>query len=75
LPVFPLSSTGFSNIHSYNSQFADFPRWFGGELTVYRFKTGWVLIDPGGDSSIEENGFVVIKDDGTQMAIYHLWGE
>jgi hypothetical protein len=34
-----------------------------------------VTIEPGTDNSIEENGFVVINRDRTQMAVYHVWGE
>jgi hypothetical protein len=73
--VFPLSSTGFSESTLNDTQIKNFPRWFGGEVKVYKFKTGWLLIDPGTDNSIEENGFVVMKDDGTAMAAYHFWGE
>ncbi len=73
--IFPLTSTGFSDTIENNSQLEYFPRWFGGKLKVYRFKTGWITIEPGTDDSIEENGFVVINADRTQMAVYHLWGE
>lgn len=73
--VFPLTSTGFSDTHLNDAHLTDFPRWFGGQVSVYKFKTGWVTIEPGTDNSIEENGFVVISSDGTEMAVYHLWGE
>jgi hypothetical protein len=73
--VFPLTNVGFSDTLLNNVHLTDFPRWFGGQLTVYKFKTGWVTIEPGTDNSIEENGFVVINSDRTEMAVYHLWGE
>jgi len=73
--VFPLTSTGFSDTVENNTQLEHFPRWFGGQLKVYKFKTGWVTIEPGTDNSIEENGFVLINSDETEMAVYHLWGE
>lgn len=73
--VFPLTSTGFSDTIENNSQLEHFPRWFSGKTTVFKFRTGWVTIEPGTDNSIEENGFVVINSDGTEMAAYHLWGE
>ncbi len=73
--VFPLTSTGFSDTLLNDAHLTDFPRWFGGQLTVYKFKTGWVTIERGTDNSIEENGFVLISNDKSQMAIYHLWGE
>lgn len=73
--VFPLTSTGFSETVRNNTQLEYFPRWFGGQVKVYKFKTGWVTIEPGSDNSIEVNGFVVTNGDRTEMAIYHLWGE
>ena len=73
--IFPLTSKGFSDTEENNTQLEYFPRWFGGQIKVFKFKTGWVTIEPGTDSSIEENGFVIINRDKTQMAVYHLWGE
>ena len=73
--VFPLTSVGFSDALLNDANLTDFPRWFGGQVSVYKFKTGWIIIEPGKNNSIEENGFVVINDNGTQMAVYHLWGE
>jgi hypothetical protein len=73
--VFPLTSTGFFDTVMNNSQLSYFPRWFDGHVEVYKFKTGWVTIEPGTDNAIEENGFVVINSDCKQMAVYHLWGE
>jgi hypothetical protein len=73
--VFPLTSLGFSDTLLNDGRSIEFPRWFGGPLTVYKFKTGWVTIDPGTNNSIEENGFLVINNDRTQLAVYHLWGE
>lgn len=74
-PVFPLSHTGLSDTAKNISTYQHFPRWFGGQVSVYKFKTGWVTIEPGTNKSVEENGFVVIDSDRTQMAVYHLWGE
>lgn len=73
--IFPLTSTGFSDTIENNTQLEYFPRWFDGQITVFKFKTGWVTIEPGTDNSMEENGFVVINRDGTEMVVYHLWGE
>jgi len=74
-PVFPLTNVGFSDTILNNSHLTDFPRWFGGQVSVLKFKTGWVTIEPGTDNSIEENGFILINSDRTEMAVYHLWGE
>lgn len=73
--VFPLTSAGFSDVLVNSVQPDRFPRWFGGPLEVYTFKTGWVTIQPGTDNSTEENGFVLLSNDHKQMAVYHLWGE
>jgi hypothetical protein len=73
--IFPLTSTGFSDTVPTNMQIKHFPRWFGGRVKLYRFKTGWVTVEPGTDNSIEENGFILINNNEIQMAVYHLWGE
>lgn len=74
-PVFPLSHTGFDSSSSNNSTHSDFPRWIVLKLHVYKFKTGWITINPGTDDSMDENGFIVISNDGSKMSVYHLWGE
>ena len=74
-PIFPLSHTGLSDTAKSISTYENFPRWFGGQIKVYRLRTGWMSIDPGTDNSIEENGFIIINNAGTEMAVYHLWGE
>jgi hypothetical protein len=73
--VFPLTSTGFSDTLLNDPYVDNFPRWFGGQMKLYTFKTGWMTIEPGTDKSIEENGFVLIKNDAKEMAVYHLWGD
>jgi hypothetical protein len=73
--IFPLSSTGFNDTIKNISTYNYFPRWFGGQLKLYKFKTGWVTIEPGTDNSIEENGFVLLNQDKSELAVYHLWGE
>jgi hypothetical protein len=74
--IFPLSSTGFSPPrHNINWEYDHFPRWINSNLTVYEFNTGWEVFEPGTNNSTEKNGFVVINKDGTEMSVYHLWGE
>ncbi len=73
--IFPLSSSGFSDTIKSTSTYRYFPRWFGGQLKIYKFKTGWMTIEPGTDNSIEENGFVLLSNDKSELAVYHLWGE
>jgi hypothetical protein len=73
-PIFPLTSKGFSESILNDAMVEYFPRWFGGQIEVYKFKTGWVTIQPGTDSSIDDNGFVLINKDKTEIAVYHLWG-
>lgn len=50
-------------------------RWIITTSKTYIFKTGWMRFEPGTDSSIETNGFLVVKSDGTEMCVYHYWGE
>lgn len=75
-PIFPLSHEGFkpklpSTISTYNY----FPRLITSDLSVFRFKTGWVSIVPGTNDTNEINGFVLINDKKNEMEVYHLWGE
>lgn len=72
-PVFPLSHEGFWITPS--TTYLCFPRWIEGNLRVYSFRTGWVTFQPGTDEYIEDNGFVIVNADGSEMAVYHLWGE
>jgi hypothetical protein len=71
--VFPL---GFDGLHS-DPEDVDthrcFPRWFDGDVVVYKFKTPWMTVE-------EENwqdayGYAMINADGRSMALYHLWGD
>jgi len=41
-------------------------------LKVYILKTGWITVEPGTNNSIDENGFVVLNNDGDEMSVYHL---
>lgn len=71
--VFPLTSQGFKPELMEDNIIADFPRWINSDITIYKFKTNFVTITPGTDNSIEENGFVIINNDGTEMSVYNLW--
>ncbi|MFN7098993.1 MAG: hypothetical protein ACK4M4_01300 [Flavobacterium sp.] len=73
--VFPLTSQGFKPELMEDNISEDFPRWINSDITIYKFKTNFVTIEPGTDNSIEENGFVIINEDGTEMSVYNLWGE
>jgi hypothetical protein len=73
--VFPLTSKGFKPELIEDNISEDFPRWINSDITIYKFKTNFVTIEPGTDNSIEENGFVIINKDGNEMSVYNLWGE
>jgi hypothetical protein len=75
LPVFPLTFKGFSNMSLRDGISSEFPRWFDGNLAVYRFKTGWVIVEPNSGDVTDVNGFAVLSEDRTKLAIYHLWGD
>jgi len=73
--IFPLSGSGFSPFETNDYEFKKFPRWITSNIVLYKFKTGWSLLKPGTDDSTEENGFVIINDKGTEMSVYHSWGD
>ena len=39
------------------------------------FQTTWMSIEPGNARETFENGFVVLNSDGTEMSLFHFWGE
>jgi hypothetical protein len=51
------------------------PAEITGKSKAYVFKTGWIVVEPGTDETNDANGFVVINETGTEMLVYHLWGE
>jgi len=73
--VFPFSYTNFSDTMTKFSTIECFPRWINSQITVLKFETDWEAIEPGNAKQTEENGFAVINKDGTEMSVYHLWGE
>ncbi len=75
--VFPLSYDGFhASVSGVNNmKNLDFPRWIYSDCTVFSFKTGWVVYEPGTENSTEVNGFVLLSQDGKEMSVYQLWGE
>lgn len=73
--IFPLSYTGFNAKPINDSMYEYFPRWINNDLIVYRFKTGWLVFDPGTNKSEDINGFVVLSSNRKEMSVYHLWGE
>lgn len=42
---------------------------------IFIFKTTWLAVEPGNARETFENGFAVLNSDGTELKIYHLWGE
>ena len=42
---------------------------------IFIFKTTWLKVEPGNARETFENGFAVLNSDGTELKIYHLWGE
>lgn len=39
------------------------------------FKTTWLAVEPGNARETFENGFAILNSDGTELKIYHMWGE
>ncbi len=73
--IFPMTSIDLTNANTNIYIYHNFPRWFGGNIKLYKFKTGWLRFEPGTDNSTEENGFVLISEDYSEFAVYHFWGE
>lgn len=71
-PVFPFAYTDFSDHKSLDFRF---PRWIDSDIVIYRFKTGWIAVQPGNARETDINGYVVISADKLQFSVYHLWGE
>ncbi len=75
-PIFPLSYEGFNTGNSYNnSVYKKFPRPVNKDFTILKFKTTWILINQETNETINENGFIVLNSNRSQMSAYHLWGE
>ena len=73
--IFPFSYAGFSDTMTKFETLSYFPRWIKSEMKVFVFKTDWEAIEPGNARQTEQNGFIVLNRDGTEMSVYHLWGE
>jgi hypothetical protein len=75
--VFPVYLNGIhkkwteEDLRSYT----EFERYIDSDLTVYRFKTDWILIYPGTNESTSENGYVIVDKEQSKMTLYQLWGE
>ena len=70
--TFPFTYTDFAD-KSMNT--ATFPRWITSDIKLYRFKTGWIAVEPGNARETEKNGYILLNLDGTEFSVYHLWGE
>ena len=42
---------------------------------IFIFKTTWLALEPGNTRETFENGFAVLNSDGTELKVFHLWGE
>lgn len=42
---------------------------------IFIFKTTWLAVEPGNARETFENGFAVLNSDGSELKVYHLWGE
>ena len=75
--VFPIYLNGIHKKWSKEDlkSYTEFERYIDSDLTVYRFKTDWVLIYPGTNESTSENGYILVDKDESKMTLYQLWGE
>ncbi len=42
---------------------------------IFVFKSNWIAVEPGNARDTEKNGFVFLNSTGTELIVYHLWGE
>jgi hypothetical protein len=74
--LFPLSSSVFVSTDTiYNSQFDNFPLQIKGDITLYKFETGWTKVNLRTAETTNAFGYVLLNNDKTQMTVYYLWGE
>lgn len=75
--VFPIYLSGINKKWTEDDLggYTEFERYIDSDLTVYKFKTDWVLIYPGTDESTSENGYIIVDKDESKMTLYQLWGE
>src|SRR5688572_18918778 len=66
-PSFRIKVGPFEPSSDENFLEQDFPRWTNTDLTLYKFKTGWLIFHPGTDNSTEVNGFISISEDEKEM--------
>lgn len=45
------------------------------DIRIFVFNTGWIAVEPGNFRDTDKNGFVVINSPGTDLRIFHVWGE
>jgi len=76
-PVFSIAIGPFEPEPSPDEKYMNesFPRWINGGQTLYTFKTDWLIYYPGTDNCTAINGFITLSKDGSEMTLYHLWGE
>jgi hypothetical protein len=70
--TFPFTYSDFAD-SSMNT--TAFHKWITSDVMIYRFKTNWIAIEPGNSKQTENNGYIVINSDGSELSVYHLWGE
>ncbi len=78
LKINDLTKTKFDNFkNEYSEQLFKstvLPKIKTGEA-IYIYKTGWIAVEPGNTDETEDNGFVTLNADKTELNVYHIWGE
>ncbi len=75
-----LTKSSFSNLKNddYSLDILNesiLPKIKTNDSKILIFKTTWLNVEPGNARETFENGFAVLNTDGTEVKIYHLWGE
>jgi len=75
-----LTKNSFSNLKNDDYSLAILnesilPKIKSKDSKIFIFKTTWLNIEPGNTRETFENGFAVMNSDGTELKVFHLWGE
>ena len=73
--IFPLDKNGLHISVAAESGGYNFPRWINGSCRLYKFDSGWMVVNAGTSDSKIAYGYILLSGDYTRMAVYHLWGE
>lgn len=75
-----LTKNSFSKLKAYDYSLdilneSILPKLKTNDNRVFVFKTSWLEVESGNARETFENGFAILNSDGTELKIFHLWGD